>query len=106
VDVIVHIRHHTIAYFDAIDISIKISEEGVSLAEDAFALCMFLSQDTPLESLVAFLDDMIELASKAHESVQSALDKFRSARRGLLQVIIKLSSHARDADSTIMSGRR
>jgi hypothetical protein len=105
-DIIVHIRHHTAVYFDAIDMSIQISEEGASFAEDAFALCRFLSQDNPSESLMAFLDDMIELASKAHQSAQSTVDKFRSARRGLFQVIIRLLSHTPDAESTMMSGRR
>lgn len=105
-EVIVHIKHHTTVYFDAIDMSIKVSEEGVSFAKDAFALCRLLSQNKPVESLVAFLDDMIDLASKAHRNAQSTVDKFRSARQGLLRVIIYCFIYIRLMLTRAMSGHR
>ena len=93
-EVIVHIQHHTTVYIEAIDMSIKTSEDGVSLAEDASDLCRFLSQDKPSEVLVAFIDGMIKLAENAHQNAQSTVNKFRSARQGLFQVIMQLLSSA------------
>ncbi|KIM75572.1 hypothetical protein PILCRDRAFT_827125 [Piloderma croceum F 1598] len=89
-DIIVRIRDHTVVYFDAIDMSIRNSMEGVAFAEDALALCDFLSQSRPLD-LVHFIDDMIEIAGKAHMSAQDTVDKFRSARQGLVQVTSTMS---------------
>jgi hypothetical protein len=86
-EIIGRIRDHIVVYFNAIDMSIGNCMEGIAFAEDALALCDFLSQNRPVD-LVHFIDDMIEIAGKAHISAQNTVDKFRSARQGLFQVCI------------------
>jgi hypothetical protein len=85
-DIIVRIRSHIAVYFEAIDMSIETSNDGVGLVQDALSLCGFLAQDRPLEHLLSFIDDMIGIADRAHQRAQNTMDKFRVARRGLFQV--------------------
>jgi hypothetical protein len=104
-DIIARIRNHTTVYFDAVNMSVKNSEEGVRFAEDAVALCGFLSQDRP-QDLVNFIDDMIEMAGKAYQSAQNTVDKFRSARQGLVQVSVWFRLLLLGTYSTAASGRQ
>lgn len=72
--------------------SIETSEAGVGIAHDALDLCAFLTGEGPKESLVAFIDGIIDLAKRAHAMAKETVDKFRSVRVGLNQVIMSTSS--------------
>lgn len=99
-DLVTQIRQCTSVYLDAIDMSIEASEKGISFAEDAFALCGLFSRG-PSSELVAFLDDMISQAEKAHGNAQQTVEKFRLARRGFLQASVFFITSATLTEETI-----
>jgi hypothetical protein len=80
------VKEHAIVYFSAIDMSIKASQAGASFAEDAISLCEAIVDEAPPDSIIAFIDDMQEVAKQARKDAEDMLEKFRSVRRGFLNV--------------------
>jgi hypothetical protein len=74
-------------YFFAIKKSVETAQDGVTLAEDAQKLCDILtSGNHTIHDLKAFINDMIEIASKAHRESVATMELFSKIRISLLEV--------------------
>jgi hypothetical protein len=85
-NIICRVRAQAQLYFEAIDTSVDNSEHGVTFTAEAIDLCEFLRRGEPTEHLVAFIEDLRNIACKAHEGAKATLSSFGDVRRGILQV--------------------
>ncbi|KAF7347938.1 hypothetical protein MVEN_01551700 [Mycena venus] len=86
-NVIVQVRAQAQLYFKAIDTSVDSSEHGVTFTAEAIDLCEFLRREEPTEHLVAFIEDLRNIACEAHKGAKATLSSFEDVRRGILQVM-------------------
>ncbi|KAJ7292875.1 hypothetical protein C8J57DRAFT_8918 [Mycena rebaudengoi] len=118
-NVICRVRAQTQLYFKAIDMSVDNAEHGVTFAAEAIDLFEFLRREEPTEHLVAFVEDLQNIAGKAHEGAKATLSSFEDVRRGILQVMadipwtaeqvvndIQLAQKSRDLHSWIETGAK
>jgi hypothetical protein len=80
------IKKHAVSYFNAIDLSIKSSENGAAFAADASSVCGYLRDRESRDDIVSFIRSMQATAQKSHKEAEDTLVKFREIRTGLLQV--------------------
>jgi hypothetical protein len=66
--------------------SVDNAEHGVTFAAEAIDLFEFLRREEPTEHLVAFVEDLQNIACKAHEGAKATLSSLEDVRRGILQV--------------------
>jgi hypothetical protein len=76
-----------VAYYRALDLSIKTVEDGYTFSSDSEYLCDFLiDPNNTVEELQEFIDDMRKMAKQAHEDAQVMSEMFRGVRQNLNQV--------------------
>jgi hypothetical protein len=74
-------------YRTAIENSVEPANIGITFAEDAIALCDFITNGHhSKKELGCFLTSMLEYANNGHTLVLDTSNKFRAVRSALLQV--------------------
>ncbi|KAJ6463327.1 hypothetical protein C8R45DRAFT_1025316 [Mycena sanguinolenta] len=86
-NVICRVRAQAQLYFNAIDMSVDSSEHGVTFTAEAIDLGEFLRREEPTEHLVAFIEDLRNIAYEAHKGAKATLKSFKDVRSGILQVM-------------------
>jgi len=85
--IIQNIKEQSVVYYRALDLSIKTVEDGYTFSSDSEYLCDFLldPKNTP-EELQEFIDDMRQIARRAHEDAKEMSEMFRGVRQNLNQI--------------------
>lgn len=77
-------------YYEAIDLSIKTAQDGYNFSGDAVQLCeLLLNQETDVNDLREYIQDMRDKAKTACEECTHTLNKFRDVRQGLNEVSLR-----------------
>jgi hypothetical protein len=75
-------------YLEAIGTSVKTAGHGIAFADDAVELCESLGLH-PMADLLLFIDEMRQIAHRAHGDAKDTYEKFSVVQRTLLQVCIR-----------------
>jgi hypothetical protein len=81
------IKSVAIDYSKAIDASVVTAVYGIAFAEDVVGLCEYLTQK-PHTDVRQYIEEMRQIARKAHGDAKDTYEKFRAVRRTILQVCI------------------
>ena len=75
-------------YLEGIEASVRVAEHGIVFAADVVTLFESLSQD-PSADVRLFIEEMQEIAGRAHRDTKNTYDTFSAVRRKLNQVCIQ-----------------
>jgi len=85
--IIKHIQEQSVAYYQALDLSIKTVENGYTFSKDSELLCDYLlDPKNTVEELQEFIDDMRKNAKQALKDAKVMSEMFRGVRQILNQV--------------------
>jgi hypothetical protein len=91
--IITSVQEQGVAYYSALDLSLKTAQDGFNFSGDAGQLCDYLlDENNTVDDLQDYIRDLRSIAKRAHSSAIMTCEKFRLVRQGLNQASIHITS--------------